>query len=575
MLMNMSRILGQTALGHSNRIALVNIERDRRFTYRQLHELTNRICHLIRRRFGLGEGDIFATLLENDNLSFFHPWLFKSAATAVWLDLRASREEQLLQIDHVRPRLIFMETADLELYLEPLQERGIPVVCMDQGAEQPPGVHFFWDLLEEMPSSDPDEEYEGMDVERHIAVLKFTGGTTGKPRCVTYSLWNLLSAGCNPIHYCEVLPFERPRALLSSPINHVATGQMLFPLIFRGGTVVTSNRADIETMGRIVEREKIDFIYTIPTVLYRILDSGLHRRHDLRSLKTIRYGASPMSPAKLQELLDVFGRIFVQGYASTECWPPATVLLRSEHRTDSEEHVRRLASVGRPVPGVEVRICDDEGRELPSGQTGEIWIRGPHTVRGYYRDPEETRLNFSPRGFWKSGDLGRIDPEGYVYLVDRKKDLIVTGGFNVYAMEVENCLNRHPAVHCSAVVGVPDEEWGEAVCAAVVLKPGAALGPQGLIDHCKAHLARYKAPKRIDFVAELPLSPIGKILRREVRRQYLDRRRNAEGGMRKHKRHRLTAARERWAQGARHGRRQVSGVRHWGAQGARQDGHRA
>jgi len=520
MLVNMSRIFKQMALRFSDRTALVNVERNRRYTYRHMHDLTNRICHLIEDRFGLGEGDVFATLLENDNLSFFHPWLTKSTATAVWLDMRSSREEQLYQIDHVRPRLIFIESDILPRFYRDLRDRDIIVVCMDHGKDVPPDVSDFWTILEDMPKTDPGVEYEAHDADRHRCVLKFTGGTTGKAKCVMYTLSNLLTAGCNPVHYQEVLPFDAPKGLLSSPINHVATGQMLFPLYFRGGTVVTSNRADIETMGSIVEKEKIDFIYTIPTVLYRMLDTRLPEKYDLSSLKTIRYGASPMSPAKLEQLLEAFGQIFVQGYASTECWPPATVLPRADHRTDEERYIRRLGSVGQPVPGVEIQICHEDGRPASSGETGEIWIRGPHTVRGYYKDPAQTRENFSENGFWKSGDIGRVDEEGYVYLVDRKKDMIVTGGMNVYAVEVEKCINRHPYVHDCAVVGIPHEDWGEAVCAVVVPKEGAPVEPGELIEHCKTHLARYKAPKHIEFVEDLPHSSVGKVLRREVKRRY-------------------------------------------------------
>ncbi len=169
---------------------------------------------------------------------------------------------------------------------------------------------------------------------------------------------------------------------------------------------------------------------------------------------------------------------------------------------------------------MEIRICDDNGQDLPVGEKGEIWIRGPNTVKGYFKDPEQTMENFSANGFWKSGDIGFIDDKGYVFLVDRKKDMIVSGGYNVYATEVENCINRHPAVQSCAVVGIPDEYWGEAVCGVVVLRKGEVIQQQALIDHCKQHLARYKAPKKIDFVDELPLSPVGKVLRREIKKKF-------------------------------------------------------
>jgi fatty-acyl-CoA synthase len=520
MLINMSRLLGQTALRFPDRTALVNVERNRRFAFRQLHELTNKLCNLINGKFGLSEGDVYATLLENDNMGLFHFWMTKSSATALWLDIRESIEEQLNQIDYVQPRLIFIEARLLAQYYEHLRNRDISIVCMDKSKEVLPDVHYFWDLLDESSSKEPAVEYVADDVDQHICLLKFTGGTTGNAKCVMFSLLNILSPGLNPAHYYEVLPFDYPKALLSSPITHVASGQMVIPVYLKGGTIVTSNKADIERMGKIVEQEKIDFIYTIPTVLYRMLDTNMPRKYDLRSLKTIRYGASPISPAKLESLLNEFGQIFVQGYASTECWPPATMLARKDHGTATKEQVTRLGSVGQPVPSVEIRICDDNGQEPPAGEKGVIWIRGPNTVKGYFKDPEQTRENFSANGFWKSGDIGFIDHKGYVYLVDRKKDMIVTGGFNVYATEVENCINRHPAVQNCAVIGIPDDHWGEAVCAVVVLKKGEVVQQQALIDHCKQHLARYKAPKRMDFVDDLPLSPVGKVLRREIKKKF-------------------------------------------------------
>ena len=292
------------------------------------------------------------------------------------------------------------------------------------------------------------------------------------------------------------------------------------PAYFKGGQIITTNQVDIDLMCRTIESRKVDFIYVVPTVLYRMLDMGLPEKYCLDSLRTIRYGASPISPSKLEELIKQFGKIFVQGYASTESWPPATILGRDDHRLETEEQRHILKSVGFPVPGVEVMICDDTGTEMPPNTKGEIWIRGVSTIACYYKDPEQTKANFSENGFWKSGDIGYCDESGRLYLVDRKKDMIITGGFNVYAQEVENALNAHSGVLNSAVIGIPDEYWGEAVCGVVLLKDGVSVTSEELIAYCKEQLTRYKVPKRIDFVTELPLSTVGKVLRREVRGKY-------------------------------------------------------
>lgn len=521
MLINVSRLMKQTARRYWADPALYNVERERGFSFGQLHELTNRICHVLEDRFGLGEGGCYATLLENDNMGIFHLWMAKAKPTALWLGIRDSKQEHLHQIDWAGAKVVFLEEPLVEDYYDDLRRRGVEVVSMDRPGRAMPGVHHFWDLVAQASSEDPDHEFDYEDVGKHLAFLRFTGGTTGRPKCTMYSIANMYSAGLNPIHYIELIPFAQPKTLLSTPITHAA-GAVVLPNHFKGGELLTLNRVDIDLMCRTIAQRKVDMIYTVPTVLYRMLDMGLPAKYDLSSLQTIRYGSSPISPAKLEELINQFGKVFMQGYASTECWPPATVLGRDDHAFETEEQRAVLKSVGSAVPGVEVMICDENGREVDTGQEGEIWIRGGNTIAGYYKDPEQTKANFSDNGFWKSGDIGYMDPMGRIYLVDRKKDMIITGGFNVYAQEVENVLNAHPAVQNSAVVGMPDEYWGEAVCGVVVLKPDAAADQEEIIAFCKGNLTRYKVPKRLEFVAELPLSAVGKVLRREVRKKYWD-----------------------------------------------------
>ncbi len=519
MLVNMGRVFRQNTLRFTSLPAVINIERGRSFTYAQMHDLSNRLSNALATKFGLGEGDFYATVLENDNMALFHPWMLKSPVGAAWIDARESLPEQLSQIDQAKPKLIFLESRFLPGLYEPLKDRGVHIISMDPPQDDYAGVYDFWNLIEEASPHEVMADFASDDASRHISVLRFTGGTTGKAKCAMYTLSNLWTWGCNPAHYCETLPYEHPRALFFSPLNHAASGSVVIPVHIRGGVVATLNRADVELLGRTIQDHSINMIYAVPTVLYRMLDLDLPARYDLSSLKTIRYGAAPISPSKLEQLLAAFGPVFVQGYGSTECWPSATILTRSDHDLSSEEALQRLRSIGRPFPGEEIIICDDFGNQLNSGEKGELWIRGSNTVSGYYQDPENTKANFTPSGFWKSGDIGYMDDEGYVYLVDRKKDLIISGGYNVYATEVENCLNSHPAVQNSAVVGLPHEDWGESVCAVVVLRSGESATAEALITYCKERLARYKAPKRLVIADQLPLSPAGKVLRRKVRDQ--------------------------------------------------------
>ncbi len=522
MLMNVGRVFRDIAIHYGDRPALINIERDRRFTYGALRDISNRVCNFLKRRFHMKGGDFYATVLENDNMGLFHPWMLKSPVGGVWIDVRESLNDVIERIGYTEPKVVFMENRFLPQLYEHCAGAGIDMVLMDPVKDPKPGVHYYWDLVDEASAEEVDEEFVIDDTNKHISVLRFTGGTTGQPKCAMYSFSNLWTWGCNPAHYFQTFPYDHPAALLFSPIHHAASGSIMIPVHIKGGAIVTLNKADIEDIGRAVEKEKIDMIYTVPTVLYRMLDHGAHKRFDLSSLKTIRYGAAPISPAKLEAVLEIFGHIFVQGYGATECWPSCTILGREDHRTDNPESIKRLASIGRPFPGQEILICNDQGEELPAGEQGELWIRGANTVGGYYKAEELTRENFTPNGFWKSGDIGYMDEEGYVFLVDRKKDLIISGGYNVYSTEVENCLNSHPAVNFSAVVGLPDQDWGEAVNAAVVLKQGRSASAEELIGYCKERLARYKTPKNIQIVRELPLSPAGKVLRRKVRDAMLE-----------------------------------------------------
>jgi len=518
MILSPTRIFGHTALTYAQEIALVNYERNRRFTFKELHELTNKVCNMLSDEFKLVKGNVFGTILENDNMGLLYLTMMKSECTSLWLGMMDSIEEHLYQIDFVRPSVIFIEKHLLEQYYDPLSQRNIDMVVMDKPDTQMKDVYDFWELLEKSSPEDPDTQVVADDANKHCCLLKFTGGTTGRGKCAMYSVSNFLSSGTN-MSYGDVFPHEKPKVLLSTPITHAA-GSMVIPAYFKGGAVITLNRADIEVFCKAIEKERVELIYTVPTVLYRMVDMGLTEKYDLSSLKTVRYGASPIAAGKLEELIKQFGKIFMQGYASTESWIPGTILNRNEHDASTEVGRKRLKSVGRPAPGVEIKIVDTNGKETSIDEEGEILVRGPHTIVSYYNDPEQTKEGFTEDGFWKSGDIGYRDADGFIYLIDRKKDMIVSGGFNVYATEVENCINSHPSVQQSAVVGLPDEIWGEAVHGEVILNKGASLSEEELIKYCKANLSRYKVPKSIKFVEELPLSAVGKILRREVRKRY-------------------------------------------------------
>ena len=519
MKMNFCRVMRNQALRSCDAEAIVNIERDRRYTYRQYHLLTNRIANALRESLNITAGDKYLLILENDNLSLLlFPSSFKQAGTVVMTNLRDPLEEHARQVALVKPKLVFLETRLLDSYYAMLRALQCDIVIMDtpeNAGELPPGVHCFWQLVDAASELDNDVE---LDTDEHICLLRFTGGTTGKGKCAMYSIENLMA--CRDSGFINTdLGFNASTRLLHvSPLSH---GSMMsfYPTFFAGGTNITMNQLDMEKWREVVESERVTHSFLVPTVLYRLLELQRSHPRDFSSLQTLMYGAAPMSPDKLGELVDCFGQIFAQGYAATEAAMYISVLEKADHRPGDATALKRLSSAGRATPGVEVYIADENGRQLACGETGEIRIRCKAIIKGYYNNPEATAAEFD-NGAWKSGDLGYVDEAGYIYIVDRLKDMIISGGFNVYAVEVESALASHPAVLMSAVVGIPHPEWGEAVHAEVQLRSGASTSAAELMTHVKAGLGSYKAPKSLVFVDELPTSAVGKVLRRSVREKY-------------------------------------------------------
>jgi len=516
MKIDFGRVMGLTARQFADREALVNVERRRRYTFRELHLLTNRIVNAMRGILGLRRGDRYLLILDNDNISLMHTWaIFKGEAAGAFTNYRDSIDEHVWQIDWMEPKVVFIENELLDRYYDLLRARGIEVVCMDPLQAPRAGLHYFWDLLKDAPDTLPRVE---SDLTADTLLYRFTGGTTGKGKCAQYTIDNWL--GCRDSWYAlpDTIFTDKTRILQFAPLSHGA-GIMVLSIFFRGGCLVTQNVPDLKQWCRTVEAEKINASFLVPTLLYRLLTLEEVAAHDLSSLRTIIYGAAPMSPDKLKLARERFGSIFTQAYAATESLAVVCTLPKADHDDAIAENTQRLASAGRIVPGTEVMIADADGRELTTGEVGELWLRSRGTISGYYKNPEGTASEFS-NGFWKSGDMGYMDEKGYVYIVDRKKDMIISGGFNVYAIEVESAINSHSAVLMSAVVGVPHEEWGEAVHAEVILKNDASATPEELIAHVKSKIASFKAPKSVTIVSDLPTSSAGKVLRRVVRERY-------------------------------------------------------
>ena len=316
----------------------------------------------------------------------------------------------------------------------------------------------------------------------------------------------------------EVMLTKGDRMALVGPITH-ASGMLLMPILFAGACSVILDRFDVEQYLETIQREKITHIFLVPTMVNMILNHPGAQDYDLSSLKKVLYGAAPMSTARIRQAFDFFGPILVQGYGLGEATSLVTLLTTTDHIRAIRDNSEILASCGRPVFDTEVKVVDENGCEISPGQIGEIIIRGPDVMMGYWEEPELSKETLVD-GWIHTGDMARVDQEGFIYIVDRKKDMIISGGFNVYPTEVEQCLYTHPSVYEVCVVGVPDETWGEAVKAVVVLKAGCSASVEELIEHCSRFLADYKKPRSVDFIDQLPKNPHGKIVRRLVQEKY-------------------------------------------------------
>lgn len=351
-----------------------------------------------------------------------------------------------------------------------------------------------------------------------LCTIVYTGGTTGRPKGVVmpHRVWQAMT-------WIQMAEWEFPsplRIAVPTPLSHAALS-LLAPVMVSGGAFYVMEAFSPDAFFDLVEQHRITCTLIVPVMLYAMQGHPRYHTADMSSMETIFYGASPMSPAKLAEAIGHWGPIFFQFFGQTEAPMVITHLKKGEHDL---AHPERLASCGKPVPWLHVALLDGDNQRVGPGESGEICVRGPLVMVGYHDRPEETAEALS--GDWlHTGDIGRYDDEGYLYIVDRTKDMVITGGFNVFPREVEDVISTHPAVSMAMVIGVPDAKWGEAVKAVVVLKPEAE--PSDALTHELQQLVKdakgsQQAPKTVDYVDTLPLTPVGKLDKKAVRARYWD-----------------------------------------------------
>jgi fatty-acyl-CoA synthase len=353
----------------------------------------------------------------------------------------------------------------------------------------------------------------GLHSASDTAWLLYTGGTTGVPKAAMLS-----EAAMAQMAYSVSTGWDLPRErryLACAPISHAA-GMLILPTMMAGGTTVLLPSFDPAAWMEAVAAHGATVGLLVPTMIYAVLDHPDLEFADLSSLETVMYGASPMSPTRMIEAMERIGRVFSQLYGQTECAGIATALWRSQHDPARPEV---LASAGMPIPGNRVAVLDEEGDELPAGEAGEICVQGPTVMEGYFKQPGLTAETISG-GWLRTGDMATVDDEGYITIVDRKKDMIVSGGFNVFPREIEDVVSRDEAVSAVAVIGVPDEKWGEAVKALVVPKPGTTVDAARIIALVREHKGPVYAPKSVDVIDAMPLTAVGKPDKKVLRARY-------------------------------------------------------
>ena len=484
----------------------------RSWSYRSVQAKTKQIAGAFARA-GLPAGRKVAVLSPNDPEAFICV-LGVLRAHMVWLPInpRYALADIGNLLESFDCSILFLHSsfasalADLRIRLPGLER----IIAIDASFE---GIPSFSEWIQDSPA---DCEIPAAAPEDVVVILP-TGGTTGKPKGVMQAHRGF---ECYVASHLATMPQPgRPRYLVAAPMTHAA-GFLSLPMFVRGGTVFIIESAKPRLVAEAIVEHCITDVFLPPTVIYMMLADPEIRSMKFDSLRYLLYGAAPMSVEKLREALTVFGPVLVQGFGQVEAMLLCTVLKPEDHfRDGSIADDIRLSSCGRPAPFVNVAVMADDGKLLDTDEVGEIVVRASNVMRGYYRNPEATAAA-SRYGWHHTGDVGYRDGQGYYHLVDRARDIIISGGLNIYPSEIEQVIWAHPAVQDCAVIGIPDDKWGEAVTAVVELKPEATVDDAELMALCKDKLGSIKAPKSIVYWPALPRSPVGKVLKREIRETF-------------------------------------------------------
>ena len=513
--MNIASIIELSCMGNADRLCVVDDHH--RLTYRQMAKRADRLAHALV-EMGVEPGDRVALFLTNcyQFIEMFYA-VTKIGAVFVSLNYRLRGRETTHILNDAAAKVLILEDRYEEL-IQSIRTDLPSIEAYIVIGNASSDMHAYETLL----SAQSEEPYPVVELDDDaIFTIIYTSGTTGLPKGAMLAHANLIAAMEAAAAAAEdAEPAPPAIQLVTIPMYHIAG--VLAPVgTVRGNTAVILPRFDPVLFLEAVEKEKVTTTYLVPTMLRTILDHPDFSKYDLRSLKSITYGAAQMPIDLLLRALEMLPADYTNTFGQTEGLGTITSLTPEDHKLEGSKEeidnkIRRLSGVGKVIPGYEIRVVDDEGRDVPVGEIGEFIARGRSTMKGYWNKPDASEEVFD-EGWLHTGDLVTMDEDGYLYTAGRKKDMINRAGENIYPVEVEEVLDSHPKVSESAVFGVPDEYWGEIVKAVVVLRSGEAADAEELIAYCRENLASYKKPSIVEFVDELPKSAVGKVLKNLLR----------------------------------------------------------
>lgn len=487
---------------------------DKAFSYGELNKRTDSFANSLK-NLGIKKGDRVGILQKNSHCFLETLFAcFKIGACAIPMNFRLHPDEVAYHLNDARAAAVVF-SKEFNEAIKGIEQKSPHTkhhICLKHPLD---GQLDYEQMLSENETSE-DQTVEVADDD--LAWLFYTSGTTGKPKGAMLTHANLVATS---VGWCADLMHLEPEdvALQAAPLSH-GGGIHAIAVVAKAGTNVILDGWKPKEVLAAIEKYGITNTWAVPTMIKMLITEPDLESYELSSLKWIVYGGSPMYVEDLKTAIRKIGPVFVQIFGQGESPMTGTFMRKQDHIIDGgPEAEKRLLSAGIARTDMEVKILDENGRELPFGEKGEIALRGPAVMKGYWERPEETEKTLKD-GWLHTGDVAYMDQNGYIYIVDRFKDLIISGGANIYPRELEEVIIQHPAVQEVAVIGIPDEFWGESVKACVVLKPGKTATEEDIISFCAERMASYKKPKSVDFLAELPKSNYGKVLKRTLREKY-------------------------------------------------------